>query len=139
MPTGEADPPTSPEPETMATSCEHRVDFTVLDAASILAIALGGATSTHAGSGVLHARIVTDAAVIGVWRSQDGVVKLQLRRDGTYAGEVAGRRRAVRGTYLIDGESVMLRDDSGLQTAVHVYDGELEMAGHRLRLTAAVN
>ncbi|WP_249037987.1 Atu4866 domain-containing protein [Actinoplanes italicus] len=139
MPTGEADPPTPPEPETMATSCEHRVDFTVLDAASILAIAMGGITSSYAGPEDLHPRAVTGAAVIGAWRSQDGVVKLQLRRDGTYAGEVAGRRRAARGTYLIEGESVMLRDDSGLQTAVQVHDGELEMAGHRLRPTAAVN
>jgi hypothetical protein len=137
MPTEEADPPTSPEPETMATSCEHRVDFTVLDAASILAIAMGGVASPHSGSGTLRARVVTDAAVIGAWRSPDGAVKLQLRRDGTYAGEVAGRRRAARGTYLVEGESVVLRDDSGLQTAVHVHDGELEMAGHRLRPTAA--
>jgi hypothetical protein len=123
----------------MTTSCEHRVDFTVLDAASVLAIAMGGATGSHPGSGGLRPGTVTDAAVIGAWRSTDGMVKLQLRRDGTYAGEVAGRRRAARGTYLIEGESVVLRDDSGLQTAVQVHDGELEMAGHRLRPAAAVN
>ncbi|MEU4622543.1 Atu4866 domain-containing protein [Actinoplanes sp. NPDC023801] len=123
----------------MATTCEHRVDFTVLDAASILAIALGGTTSSYAGPGALHPPAVTGAAVIGAWRSQDGAVKLQLRRDGTYAGEVSGRRQAARGTYLVEGESVVLRDDSGLQTAVLVHDGELEMAGHRLLPAASAN
>jgi hypothetical protein len=123
----------------MATSCEHRVDFTVLDAASILAIAMGGTTSSYAGPEALHPPAASGAAVIGAWRSQDGAVKLQLRRDGTYAGEVAGRRRAARGTYLIEGASVVLRDDSGLQTAVRVHEGELEMAGHRLRPAAAIN
>lgn len=117
----------------MPTSCEPHVDFTVLDAASLLAIALNGTVSAQGGPESTRPRVVTGAAVVGAWRSQDGVVKLQLCRDGTYAGEVAGRRRPARGTYLVDGESVVLRDDSGLQTPVHVYDGELEMAGHRLR------
>ncbi|GIF44919.1 Atu4866 domain-containing protein [Actinoplanes xinjiangensis] len=117
----------------MTTSCEHRVDFTVLDAASILAIAMGGVGGTDAGPLATPPRMSTGAAVVGAWRSPDGAVKLRLRRDGTYAGEVAGRRRPARGTYLIDGESVVLRDDSGLHTPVYVHDGELEMAGHRLR------
>ncbi|BEL10218.1 hypothetical protein Q0Z83_084090 [Actinoplanes sichuanensis] len=117
----------------MPTTCETHVDFTVLDAASLLAIALGGTVGAQNGPAATRPRVVTGAAVVGVWRSPDGTVKLQLRRDGTYAGEVAGRRRPARGTYLVDGESVVLRDDSGLQTPVHVHDGELEMAGHRLR------
>ncbi|WP_433793144.1 Atu4866 domain-containing protein [Actinoplanes sp. CA-252034] len=120
----------------MPTSCDLHVDLTVLDAASVLAIAMGGAADPYAGSALTHPLVITDAAVIGAWRSPDGAVKLQLRRDGTYAGEVAGRRRQARGTYRLEGESVVLRDDSGLQTPVHVHEGELEMAGHRLRPTA---
>ncbi|MFC4063738.1 Atu4866 domain-containing protein [Actinoplanes subglobosus] len=121
----------------MPTSCEPHVDFTVLDAASLLAIAMGGVDGAHTGPAAAHPRVVTGAAVVGAWRSQDGSVKLQLRRDGTYAGEVAGRRKPARGTYLIDGQAVVLRDDSGLQTPVQVHEGELEMAGHRLRPAAA--
>jgi hypothetical protein len=117
----------------MPTSCEQHVDFTVLDAASLLAIAMGGVTGASAGPEASRPRVITGAAVVGAWRSQDGAVKLQLRRDGTYAGEVAGRRKPARGTYQIEGAAVVLRDDSGLQTPVHVRDGELEMAGHRLR------
>ena len=117
----------------MATSCDPHVDFTVLDAASILAIAMGGTPSASARPSSARPRVVTGGAVVGAWRSTDGVVQLKLRLDGTYAGEVAGRRRPAKGTYWIEGESVMLRDDSGLQTSVHVLDGELEMAGHRLR------
>lgn len=117
----------------MSTSCEPRVDFTVLDAASVLAIAMSCAGSASSGPLAARPRVVIGAAVVGRWHSPDGTVRLQLRRDGTYAGEVAGRRRPARGTYLVDGESVVLCDDSGLQTPVHVHDGELEMAGYRLR------
>ncbi|MEV6306170.1 Atu4866 domain-containing protein [Actinoplanes sp. NPDC051861] len=108
------------------------LDTTVLDAASLLAIAMGGATDVGTCPVTGRPRVVTDAAVVGAWRSADGVVRLQLRRDGTYAGEVAGRRRQARGTYRVDGGSVLLHDDSGLNTPVTVHDGELEMAGHRL-------
>ncbi|MDI6100509.1 Atu4866 domain-containing protein [Actinoplanes sp. NEAU-A12] len=121
----------------MATPCATHVDFTVLDAASVLAIAMGGAADPYSPPGSGRPRVVTTTAVVGAWRSPDGVVKLQLRKDGTYAGEVSGRRRPARGTYWIQGESVLLRDDSGLHTDVHVHDGELEMAGHRLRPASA--
>jgi hypothetical protein len=67
----------------MSTSCEHRVDFTVLDAASILAIAMGGASGPDAGASVTRPRAAAGAAVVGAWRSPDGAVKLQLRGDGT--------------------------------------------------------
>jgi hypothetical protein len=119
----------------MSTSCEHHVDLTVLDAASMLAIAMGGAGDAGTGASIARPRTAAGAAVVGAWRSPDGAVKLQLRGDGTYAGEVAGRRRPARGTYRVEGESVVLRDDSGLHTPVQVHDGELEMAGHRLRPT----
>lgn len=121
----------------MASPCDTRVDLTVLDAASVLAIALGGAPDPHFRPGYARPRVVTDSAVVGAWRSPDGVVKLQLRRDGTYAGEITGRRKPARGTYRIEGTSVVLHDDSGLHTDVQVREGELEMAGHRLRPAAA--
>ncbi|MBO3743714.1 Atu4866 domain-containing protein [Actinoplanes flavus] len=117
----------------MTSACDLRVDLTVLDATSLLAIALGGTPSPSFGSGGPRPPQVTSEAVVGSWHSPDGAVRLSLRTDGTYAGEVAGRRRPARGTYRIEGGSVLLRDDSGLQTAVAVQDGELEMAGHRLR------
>ena len=116
----------------MTTPCEPHVDFTVLDAAALLAIAMKGASelTSHPLGG--SPKVVTGAAVIGAWRSPDGVVQLRLHTDGTFAGQVAGRRQTAHGTYDIDGAEVVLHDDSGLNTAVIVYDGELEMAGHRL-------
>lgn len=116
----------------MTTSCEPRVDFTVLDAAALLAIAMGGAADPAARRAAGPPVVVTGAAVVGAWRSADGVVELRLHADGTFAGEVAGRRRTARGTYDVSGAALVLRDDSGLATAVTVHDGELEMAGHRL-------
>ncbi|WP_433828141.1 Atu4866 domain-containing protein [Actinoplanes sp. CA-015351] len=116
----------------MTTPCEPYVDFTVLDAAALLAIAMGGHADLTAHSNGTGPKVVTGAAVVGAWRSPDGVVQLRLHTDGTFAGEVAGRRKSARGTYDIQGAEVVLHDDSGLNTAVVVYDGELEMAGHRL-------
>ncbi|MBB2945154.1 hypothetical protein FB565_004887 [Actinoplanes lutulentus] len=116
----------------MTTPCEPHVDFTVLDAAALLAIAMKGASELSSYPLIGTPKVVTGAAVAGVWRSPDGVVQLRLHTDGTFAGEVAGRRRAAHGTYDIKGTEVVLHDDSGLNTAVVVYDGELEMAGHRL-------
>ncbi|SDT72073.1 Atu4866 domain-containing protein [Actinoplanes derwentensis] len=115
----------------MHTAFDPHVDFTVLDAASLLAIAMGG--TAYNGPAAIQSQVAINTPVVGAWRSPDGTVRLRLHTDGTFAGEVAGRRRSARGTYDVDGESVVLRDDSGLQTPVHVYDGELEMAGHRLR------
>ncbi|WIM96880.1 hypothetical protein ACTOB_000354 [Actinoplanes oblitus] len=111
-----------------------RVDTTVLDAAAMLAIAMARTPDTGLGPVPARPTVVTGAAVVGAWRSPDGTVELRLRTDGTYAGEVAGRRKRAIGTYRIDGASVVLHDAaSGLSTPVNVrHEGELEMAGHRL-------
>ncbi|GLY05954.1 MULTISPECIES: Atu4866 domain-containing protein [Actinoplanes] len=117
----------------MTSPCDHRVDATVLDASSILAIVLGRSAGAMAVPLDGRPRVSAGAPLVGAWRSPDGTVRLELRTDGTYAGGVAGRRQPARGTYQLDGGSVVLRDGaSGLQTAVIVHDGELEMAGHRL-------
>ncbi|MEV6347033.1 Atu4866 domain-containing protein [Actinoplanes sp. NPDC051851] len=116
----------------MTSATDVRVDTTVLDATALLAIAMGGHDTAGALAAECRPRVVTDAAVVGGWRSPDGVVRLSLRTDGTYAGAVAGRRRPARGTYRVEGASIVLHDESGLPTPVVVYEGELEMAGHRL-------
>jgi hypothetical protein len=113
-----------------------RVDTTILGAASLLALAMGGTTQT---SGRLEvttppAADTEDptAGLVGVWLSADGAVRLELDHDGTYERSVAGRRRSSHGSYLVDGTSVLLHDDNGLRTVMTVADGELDMAGHRL-------
>jgi hypothetical protein len=118
----------------LSDTCTDRtvLETTVLDSTALLAIAMGGAADPGSRPARSRPKVMTGAAVVGAWRSADGVVCLQLRTDGTYAGEVAGRRRPARGTYQIEGASVLLHDDSGLNTPVIVHEGELEMAGHRL-------
>lgn len=73
-----------------------------------------------------------DPALTGRWHSADGTVRLQLEPDGTYRGSVAGRSRTARGTYLVDGPSVVLYDDSGLHTPVTRLGDTLAMAGYDL-------
>jgi hypothetical protein len=108
------------------------VDTTVLGTSSLLALAMG-----RAGSGVTappghQPATLASEAVVGRWRSADGVVRLEIKTDGTYAGAVAGRKRSPHGTYRVDGTTLTLRDDTGLRTPVTLYDDELEMAGRRL-------
>jgi len=71
-------------------------------------------------------------APVGVWLSGDGTVRLDIFSDGTYDGQVAGRRRHAHGTYHIDGPLMTLSDDSGLFTPVRLGEGKLEMAGYHL-------
>ncbi|MEU4238791.1 Atu4866 domain-containing protein [Actinoplanes sp. NPDC026619] len=104
---------------------------TVLDANALLALVMGGSAAEP---GPKPARVMLSAPV-GLWLSEDGTVRLDIKTDGTYDGQVAGRRRRAHGTYHIDGALMTLSDhDSGLHTPVALYDGELEMAGHRLGL-----
>lgn len=112
----------------MRTDHPPRVDTTILDAAALLALALGGAALD-----VRRQPVATDAGVAGVWHSTDGTILLRLERDGTYEGAVAGRDRAPRGTYRVDGVALLLQDDSGLRTPVTRVGDALEMAGYDLR------
>ena len=116
----------------MSPHTDPYVDTTVLDSSALLAIVLRGAAGSTGRRRAGHPTVVTDAAVVGAWRSPDGTVRLKLRTDGTYASTVAGRRRAAGGTYEIAGSAVVLNDSSGLRTPVTVHEGLLEMAGHSL-------
>ncbi|GIE98341.1 Atu4866 domain-containing protein [Paractinoplanes rishiriensis] len=111
---------------------EPHVDTTVLDAAALLAMAMGDSLSRTAASLRRTPTAYPETAPVGAWRTPDGTVRLDIRTDGTYDGQVAGRKRRAHGTYLFDGSTMMLSDDSGLNTSVTVFDGGLEMAGHRL-------
>jgi hypothetical protein len=117
----------------MRANCEIPLDTTVLGAASLLALALGADTAAAPGP-LRPARPGRPRRPVGVWRTADGAVSLDIKTDGTYAGKVAGRRRAAQGTYDLDGAGMTLSDDSGLRTPVALHDGALEMAGHRLTL-----
>jgi hypothetical protein len=108
------------------------VDTTVLGTSSLLALAMGTDASGAAAPPGHQPATIAGPALVGRWRSPDGAVRLEIKTDGTYAGAVAGRKRAAHGTYRVDGTTMTLRDDSGLRTPVTLYDGELEMAGHRL-------
>ena len=106
---------------------KHIVDPTAPDAAALIE----RARVERALPGPRPAKIATTAPV-GVWLSEDGTVRLDIFDDGTYDGQVAGRKRHAHGTYHIDGSTMTLSDDSGLYTPVLLCDGELEMAGYHL-------
>jgi hypothetical protein len=114
-----------------------RIDATILGAASLLALALGGTSAASqpfaasAPPAVVSGVVASD--VVGAWTSTDGTVKLQLDQDGTYVRSIEGRHKVAHGRYRIHDMSLLLRDDSGLNTTVTIYDGVLDMAGHRLQ------
>ena len=108
---------------------KHVVDPTALDAHALLERAMRGPRPVQ----------VRTAAPVGAWLSEDGTVRLDIFDDGTYDGQVAGRKRHAHGTYYIDGSTMTLSDDSGLYTPVVLGEGELEMAGYHLSPAARGN
>jgi hypothetical protein len=107
----------------------HHAEHHTVDATALLKRLMGGRVAESA---VLSPARVETSAPVGVWLSGDGTVRLDIRTDGTYDGQVAGRRRHAHGTYHIDGTTMTLSDDTGLHTPVSLGEGELEMAGYRL-------
>jgi hypothetical protein len=122
----------------MRTHRGPRVDATILGAASLLALAMGGSSAEGTGQVVASTppSVVNDnlapSDLAGEWTSEDGSVRLDLGRDGRYVRSVKGRDKVAHGAYRINGLTMVLRDDSGLRTTVTIYDGALDMAGHRL-------
>jgi Agrobacterium tumefaciens protein Atu4866 len=104
-------------------------DTTILDAAALLALAMGRGPAISPPALKINPSI---PALAGVWRSEDGTVHLTLKSDHSYALSVAGRKRKAQGSYLLDGPDLRLRDDSGLRTPARLAGGAIEMAGHEL-------
>jgi hypothetical protein len=105
------------------------VEPSVADPTALFKRVIGGRPAERGGR--LAAKAKTSVPV-GVWRSEGGTVRLDIFSDGTYDGQVAGRKRHAHGTYHIDGSVMTLSDDSGLVTPVTLGDGALEMAGYHL-------
>jgi len=112
---------------------QHADDRTVLDATALLKRVMGGRPAERGGHSPAKVRTT---APVGVWLSEDGTVRLDIFEDGTYDGQVAGRKRHAHGTYHIDGSLMTLSDDSGLFTPATLGEGELEMAGYHLNPAA---
>jgi hypothetical protein len=103
-------------------------ETTLLDAAALLTLAMSGGPELA----VPAAGAAGGTAMVGVWRSVDGTVRLTLKTDFSYALSVTGRSRPAHGSYLLDGADLRLRDDSGLRTPARLTAGSIEMAGHEL-------
>jgi Agrobacterium tumefaciens protein Atu4866 len=118
----------------------QRVDATVLGAATILALAMGGGPQATVPTERFEtAEPPADATsqtgaerYVGVWMSEDDTVRLDIAADGSYERSVAGRKRSARGVYRVSGTDLLLRDESGVRTTVTTGDHWLQMAGYRL-------
>jgi hypothetical protein len=125
----------------MRTSRRPRIDATILGAASILAIAMGGSGATET---VPTERFETAqppavavqkdgaAQFVGVWMTDDNKVRLDIAADGSFERGIVGRKKSARGTYLVSGTRLLLRDESGVRTTVSFGDGHAVMAGYEL-------
>src|SRR4051794_7061702 len=118
----------------------QRIDATVLGAATILALAMGGGPQSTVPTERFETAeppaVATSEAgaqrFVGVWMSEDDTVRLDVAADGSYERSVAGRRESARGVYHTSGTALLLCDEGGVGTTVTIGDGWLEMAGYRM-------
>jgi hypothetical protein len=123
----------------MASQCVPRAglpvaDTTIFGTASLLALAmnLGDAVGATRAVAVDARPSGGGVAPLGRWASDDGGVRLEIRPDGRYTLDIAGRRRRSHGTYRAERLTVLLETDGGLRTTAQLDGDTLELAGHRL-------
>lgn len=73
---------------------------------------------------------------VGVWVTDDGYIRHELRGDGTYVEARGSRERAYTGRYWMDGHHIDYLDDTGFTADGEFVDGVLHHAGMILRRSA---
>lgn len=109
-----------------------RIDAPFLDVAAMLALAMADDRAAAVRPG---RRPADDAESlhVGVWTNLDETVRLELRADGRYGLQIAGRRSRTVGTYRADRLTVLLQADGGLRTTAQLTDDNvLHLAGNPL-------
>jgi hypothetical protein len=124
----------------MPTLRSRGFDATILGAASLLALAMGGSPEATpaterfetASPPAASAEQGGAARFFGVWMNADNTVRLDVASDGSFERSIVGRKRSARGVYMVSGTRLLLRDESGVRTTVTSGPGYLEMAGYQL-------
>lgn len=72
-------------------------------------------------------------AVVGMWVTANGFIRLELMADGRYDEARGQRRSAYRGRYEVRGPQLVFFDDSGFTATGTVTDGVLRVGGDAFR------
>ncbi|MCZ0733317.1 Atu4866 domain-containing protein [Phreatobacter sp. AB_2022a] len=72
-------------------------------------------------------------AVVGMWVTANGFIRLELMADGRYDEARGQRRSAYRGRYEVRGPQLVFFDDSGFTATGIVTDGVLRVGGDAFR------
>jgi hypothetical protein len=62
---------------------------------------------------------------VGMWVTEDGYIRQELRADGRYDEARGNRRSAYTGSYTVRGSHLDYRDDTGFTATGDVRDGVL--------------
>ena len=66
---------------------------------------------------------------VGMWVTEDGHVRQELRADGRYDEARGNRQSAYQGRYEIDGDTIQYWDDTGFTADGRFIDGVLHHGG----------
>lgn len=72
-----------------------------------------------------------ERAVVGLWVTEDGAVRLDLRRGGRYGKLRDTAPHAFSGRYEIDRSRLYFEDDTGLVARGELRRGDLHLGGRR--------
>ena len=74
---------------------------------------------------------------VGIWVTDDGYIRHELRADGRYDEARGNRRSAYQGRYAVSGTHIDYVDDTGFSADGEFIDGVLHHAGMVLRRVPA--
>ncbi|MER5861931.1 Atu4866 domain-containing protein [Kitasatospora sp. NPDC002040] len=130
----------------MKTKTLHMPAVTVMTAAPLFAVlaACGwgspGATGAEAAAtvssqGPAPAPTISASGVsaVGVWASDDGSLRLELRPDGTFTEDYNGKKAAYEGRYTVEAGALALRAASGASADGTVSADTVRISGKSLK------
>ena len=86
-----------------------------------------------AGLAPKDAATMSSADVAGMWVTENGFIRLELRPDGRYDEARGARKSAYKGSYTVRGSTLHFIDDSGFTATGTIVDGVLSVGGDSFR------
>lgn len=72
----------------------------------------------------------------GVWATEDGQVRIDLREDGTFVEDFNGQEGAYDGQYTVEGSTLTLNTSSGIMVEGTIAGDSIQIDSYELRRTS---